>query len=471
MKLKTGVMKDGTLVARDINFLWNTGAHAEGLAPSNRAMKDGIGPYRIHDIRVTSTLVYTNRVRGTQLRGLGVPEGAWAIESQMDMIAERLGMDPLELRLKNILHEGDINAIGDAVQSIGLRECLEKVAAEIGWGKPKEKNVGRGLAVIAKSPTTHSSISGAHVHLNEDGSAQVMVGASEIGQGMCVVLSQIAAEELGIPVEAVGITCADTGATPYDRGTFSSRVTFYTGMAVKKAAEDAKQQLFEIGVQDVGNSGKRFGGGEPARCVDATAASFAQFDGRFWSTLTTARNRSWAEDGTEAKATIHRYPHKAQGKEYVPGWKYAAQAVEVEIDEETGMIKVKKIASAHDVGTTLNPTMVKGQIVGGVVMGLGYALHERLQFEDGRVINPSFMDYKLPSSQEIPEIISIPVEVPLPEGPFGAKGIGELAVVGIAPAIGNAIYDAFKVRIKDLPLFPERVLSAIEEWRLKEGAR
>ena len=142
--------------------------------------------------------------------------------------------------------------------------------------------------MIAKSPTTHSSISGAHVLFNEDGSAQVMVGASEIGQGMCVVLSQIAAEELGISVEAVGITCADTGATPYDRGTFSSRVTFYTGMAVKKAAEDAKRQLFEIGVQDVGNSGKRLGGGGPACCVDATAASVAQFDGRFWSTLTTA---------------------------------------------------------------------------------------------------------------------------------------------------------------------------------------
>ena len=459
--LKTGVMKDGTLVARDISFLWNTGAHAEGLAPSNRAMKDGIGPYRIHDIRVTSTLVYTNRLRGTQLRGLGVPEGAWAIESQMDMIAERVGMDPLELRLKNILHAGDINAIGDAVQSIGLRECLEKVAAEIGWGKPKEKNVGRGLAVIAKSPTTHSSISGAHVHLNEDGSAQVLVGASEIGQGMCVVLSQIAAEELGISVEAVGITCADTGATPYDRGTFSSRVTFYTGMAVKKAAEDAKQQLFEIA----------------SKMLEIPTTDLALEDQRVVSmrqpqaslslreVLEHAHNRVKPILGRGwygGKGDYPSLPHKAQGKEYVPGWKYAAQAVEVEVDEETGMIKVKRIASAHDVGTTLNPISIKGQIVGGVVMGLGYALHERLQFEDGRVINPSFMDYKLPSSQEIPEIISIAVEVPLPEGPFGAKGIGELAVVGIGPAIGNAIYDASRVRIKDLPLFPERVLSAIE---------
>ena len=403
VKLKTGVMKDGTLVARDISFLWNTGAHAEGLAPSNRAMKDGIGPYRIPDIRVTSILVYTNRIRGTQLRGLGVPEGAWAIESQMDMIAERLGMDSLELRLKNILREGDINAIGDAVQSIGLRECLEKVAAEIGWGKPKPSKVGRGLAVIAKSPTTHSSISGAHVQFNEDGSAQVLVGASEIGQGMCVVLSQIAAEALGIPVGSVGITCADTGATPYDRGTFSSRVTFYTGMAVKKAAEDAKKQLLEMAskMAEIPESDLAV----ENQCV--VSIKQPQFSLPYRKVLEQAHNREKPILGRGwygGKGDYPSLPHKAQGKEYVPGWKYAAQAVEVEIDEETGMIKAKRIASAHDVGTALNPMSVRGQITGGVVMGLGYALHERLQFEDGRVINPSFMDYKLPSAEQIPGV-------------------------------------------------------------------
>jgi len=406
--------------------------------------------------------VYTNRVRGTQLRGLGVPEGAFAIESQMDMIAERLKIDPLELRLKNILQDGDINSIGDVVQSIGLRECLEKVAKEIGWRKPKDKNVGRGLAVIAKSPTTHSSISGAHVQFNEDGSAQVLVGASELGQGMCVVLSQIAAEELGIPVEAVGITCADTGATPYDRGTFSSRVTFYTGMAVKKAAEDAKRQLVEMAskMSEIPESDLLV---ENQRVVSKSHAEIAL---SFRKILEQAHNREKPILGRGwygGKGDYPSLPHKVHGKEYVPGWKYGAQAVEIELDDETGMIKVRKIASAHDVGTTLNPIGVSGQINGGVVMGLGYALHERLQFDDGKVINPSFMDYKIPSSHEIPEIVSIPVEVPLPEGPFGAKGIGELAVVGVAPAIGNAIYDALKVRIKELPLFPERVLSAIED--------
>jgi len=459
VKLKTGVMRDGTLVARDISFLWDTGAHAEGLPPSNRAIKDGIGPYRIHDIRVSSTLVYTNKVRGTQLRGLGVPEGAWAIESQLDMIAERVQMDPLELRLKNILREGDVNAIDDVVHSIGLEECLQQVAHEIGWGKAREKNVGRGLAVIAKSPTTHSSISSAYVQFNEDGSAQVLVGASEIGQGMCVVLVQIAAEVLGLPVEAIGITSADTGATPYDRGTYSSRVTFYTGMAVKIAAEDARQQLL----------------GVAAKMVEVPQSDLAVEDQRIVSLghpeVSLAFREVLERAHTSERPILGRgsyggkgdYPHQGQKEGYVPGWKYAAQAVEVEIDEETGMIRLRKIASAHDVGKSLNPLSVNGQILGGVVMGIGYALHERLQFDNGKVINPSFMDYKIPGSQQIPEIVPIAVEVPLPEGPFGAKGIGELAIVGIAPAIGNAIYDALKVRIKDLPLYPERVLSAIEE--------
>ncbi len=467
VRIKTGVQRDGTLVAKDVHFLWDTGAYAEGLAPTNRAMKDGIGPYRIPSIRITSTLVYTNKIRGAQLRGLGVPEAAWAIESQMDMIAERLGVDPYDLRMKNMLDEGDTNPIGDVVHSIGLKECLRRAADAIGWGKPKEKNVGRGLAVIAKSPTTHSSISGACVHFNEDGSAQVLVGASEIGQGMSVVLSQIAAEELGLPLEAVGITTADTSVTPYDRGTFSSRVTFYTGLAVKKAADDAKSQLLdmackitEIPKTDLVVENQRI----LSKKHPEFSLTFRQVIERAHMSERPILGRGWAG----GKGDYPSLPNKAQAKEYTPGWKYAAQAVEVKVDEETGIVKVTKIVSAHDVGKSLNPLTVKGQIVGGAIMGLGYALHERLQFEDGRVTNPSFMDYKIPSAQEIPEVIPICVEVPLPEGPFGAKGIGELAVVGIAPAIGNAIYDAKKVRIKELPMYPGRVLTKIEEAASKD---
>ena len=467
VKIKTGVHRDGTLIAKEVHFLWDTGAYAEGLAPTNRAMKDGIGPYRTANIRITSTLVYTNKIRGAQLRGLGVPEAAWAIESQMDMIAETLGVDPYDLRMKNMLDEGDTNPIGDVVHSIGLKECLRKAADAIGWGKPKEKNVGRGLAVIAKSPTTHSSISGAYVQFNEDGSAQVLVGASEIGQGMGVVLSQIAAEELGLPLEAVGITSADTSVTPYDRGTFSSRVTFYTGLAVKKAADDAKTQLLEM-ASKIAEIPKSDLAVENQRIVSKKHPEFSLTFRQVIERAHMSEKPILGRGSAGGKGDYPSLPHKAQAREYTPGWKYAAQAVEVKVDEETGIVKVAKIVSAHDVGKSLNPLTVKGQIVGGAIMGLGYALHERLHFEEGRVTNPSFMDYRIPSAQEIPEVIPICVEVPLPEGPFGAKGIGELAVVGVAPAIGNAIYDAMRVRIKELPLYPGRVLAKIEENASKD---
>ena len=459
--IKTGVQKDGTLKAREMKFIWDTGAYSEGLPPSNRALKDGIGGYRTPDFRITTTLVYTNKLRATPLRGLGVPEATWAVESQMDMIAHKLGMDPLEFRLKNALEEGDINSVGDVVHSIGLKQCLHEVAKEIGWGKPKKKDVGRGLALITKSPTTTGSISGAYVHFNEDGSAQVLVGASEIGQGSLTALSQIAAEELGIPVDSVGIVAADTAVCPFDQGTFSSRVTLYTGMAVKAAAAEAKKQLLEIASQITEipeqdlevDQQKIISKKHQGLCI-----SFKEVMERAHTNMKPILGKGWAG----GKGDWPGLPHKLKGNEPTPGSKYGAQAVELEVDKETGVVKILKMVSAHDAGCTINPLTLDGQIVGGAVMGMGYALYERIQFEDGRVTNPSFMDYKIPSSHEIPEIVPIRVEVPLPEGPFGAKGAGELAGLGVAPAVANAIFDALKVRIKELPLDPETVLAAIE---------
>lgn len=459
--IKTGVQKDGTLTARDVSYLWDTGAYAEGLAPCNRALKDGIGPYRIPDFRITSTLVYTNKLRATPLRGLGVPEATWAIESQMDVIAHQLGMDPLELRLKNALDEGDLSSVGDVVQSIGLKQCLREAAEAIDWGKPKARNVGRGLALLSKSPTTRGSISGAYVHFHEDGSAQVLVGASEIGQGTQVALSQIVAEELGIPVESVGIVVADTAVTPFDEGTYSSRVTLYTGMAVKAAAAEAKKQLLQIASQmteipeeDLEVDQQRV----ISKKHPGVGLTFKEIIRAAHTDRKPILGKGWAG----GKGDWPGLPHKLTGKQPTPGWKYGAQAIAVEVDEETGVVKILKIVSAHDTGRTINPLTADGQIVGGTVMGMGYALYERILFEDGKVTNPSFMDYKIPSSMEIPEIVPIKVEVPLPEGPFGAKGLGELAGLGVAPAVANAIFDAIKVRIKELPLNPERVLAAIE---------
>ncbi|MBI4528472.1 MAG: xanthine dehydrogenase family protein molybdopterin-binding subunit [Deltaproteobacteria bacterium] len=459
--IKTGVQKDGTLKAREMRFIWDTGAYSEGLPPSNRALKDGIGPYRLPDFKITTTLVYTNKLRATPLRGLGVPESTWAVESQMDMIAHRLGIDPLEFRLKNALDDGDTNSVGDPVYSIGLKQCLREAAMEIGWGKPKGKNIGRGLALISKTPTTTGSISGAYVHFNEDGSAQVLVGASEIGQGSLVALSQIAAEELGIPVESVAIVSADTAVCPFDQGTFSSRVTLYTGMAVKTAAAEAKKQLLEIASQmteiperDLEIDQQKI----ISRKHPELNLSFREVIERAHTNMKPILGKGWAG----GKGDWPGLPHKMQGKEPTPGSKYGAQAVEVKVDEETGVVTILKMASAHDAGQTVNPLALDGQIVGGSVMGMGYALYEKIQFEDGKVINPSFMDYKIPSSHEVPEIVPIRVEVPLPEGPFGAKGAGELAGLGVAPAVANAIFDAVQVRIKQLPLEPETVLDAIE---------
>ena len=459
--IKTGVQKDGTLRARKIEFVWDTGAYAEGLPPCNRALKDGIGPYRIPDFKVTSTLVYTNKLRATPLRGLGVPEATWAVESQTDIIAHNLGMDPLEIRLKNALDEGDVNSVGDVVRSIGLKQCLQEVAREIGWGRPKGKQAGRGLALISKSPTTTGSISGAYVHFNEDGSAQVLIGASEIGQGALVALSQIAAEELGIPVSCVGIAAADTAVCPFDQGTFSSRVTLYTGMAVKAAAADAKKQLLEIASQitevpeqDLEVDQRKI----ISRKHPGVSISFREVVETAHTNMKPILGKGWAG----GKGDWPGLPHMKEGKHPSPGSKYGAQAVELEVDSETGVVKILKMVSAHDAGQTINPLTLDGQIVGGALMGMGYALYEKIQFEDGRVTNPSFMDYKIASSHEVPEIVPIRVEVPLPEGPFGAKGAGELAGLGVAPAVANAIFDALKVRIKELPLDPERVLAAIE---------
>jgi carbon-monoxide dehydrogenase large subunit len=269
-------------------------------------------------------------------------------------------------------------------------------------------------------------------------------------------------EVLGLPIECIGIKSADTAVTPYDRGTFSSRVTFYAGMAVKKAAEDAKSQLLELAskiteipIDDLAIENQRI----VSKKKPELSLSFKDVVVRAHMTEKPILGRGWYG----GKGDYPKLPHKAQGKESVPGWKYAAQAVEVEVDKETGMVKIRKLVSAHDTGRTLNPLSVKGQITGGAILGLGYAMHEGIQFDNGKVTNPSFMDYKIPCAQEIPEVETILVEVPLPEGPFGAKGIGELSVVGVAPAIGNAIYDALKVRIKELPLSPSRVLAAIEE--------
>ncbi len=281
-------------------------------------------------------------------------------------------------------------------------------------------------------------------------------------QVMPTVLAQIAAEELGVSLEEVSVTSGDTASTPFDQGTFSSRVTLYTGTAVRSAAQDAKKRLKEIASRmleiaeddlDVAN-----------RCVFALGTPEKRVT--FEDIMRHCHNyegviigRGWGG----GKGDWPGLAHRKGSKEAAPGWKYGAQAVEVEVDPETGVIRVLKLVSVHDVGQALNPLAVEGQIEGGAIMGLSFGLFEELAYDQGKVCNPTFMDYRIPTALEIPRIIPVVVENPLPQGPFGAKGIGELSLLGVAPAIANAIYNAVGVRMRDLPLKPEKVLAALEE--------
>src|SRR5882724_3757376 len=246
VRVHTGVKKDGTITARAMEFTWDTGAYAEGLPGSNRALKDGVGPYKIPNIRVASTLVYTNKLRGCPFRGLGIPEAVWAGESQMDIIAQKLGIDPIALRLKNCLDTGDVTPAGDRANHIALRKCLVKVGAELKrWKKRAPAHHGFGVALLHKSPTTSASSSNARVRIATDGKVELFIGATDVGGGTGTSLGQIVAEELDLPLSAIGVVIADTELTPFDHGTYSSRVTPYVGAAVKLAAADARRQLLK----------------------------------------------------------------------------------------------------------------------------------------------------------------------------------------------------------------------------------
>ncbi|HXV82382.1 MAG TPA: xanthine dehydrogenase family protein molybdopterin-binding subunit [Candidatus Binatia bacterium] len=458
VRVRTGVKRDGTITARAMDFTWDTGAYAEGLPGSNRALKDGVGPYKIPHIRVTSTLVYTNKVRGCPFRGLGIPEAVWAGESQMDIIAEKLGIDPVDLRLKNCLDQGDETPAGDRAHHIALRECLLKVSAELKrWKKQAPSHHGFGVALLHKSPTTSAASSNARVRIGSDGKVELFIGATDVGGGTGTSLAQIAAEELGVPLDEIEVVIADTELTPFDHGTYSSRVTPYVGAAVKRAAADARQlllqaasQLWNVPVDELRLANER------VVTKSRRSISFGEIVKKSGATEilglgSVESKRLWAGDDSGGKSFT------------APGWPFGAQAVEIAVDRETGLVTLIRVASAHDVGRAINPMAVTGQIQGGIMMGLGYALWEGLCLEEGTVTNASFADYKIATARDIPTATPIIVEKNYAAEPYGAKGVGEMAVFGIAPAIANAIAGAVGVRIKELPISAEKLLEQLKK--------
>jgi carbon-monoxide dehydrogenase large subunit len=383
-------------------------------------------------------------------------------------------MDPIEIRMKNIFVEGDVSYWGEQLHAVGLKETLIKATEAIAWGeksqptKPGTK-IGKGFACIQK-PTRSPTTSNAGVLVNSQGDVTVLAGTVEIGQGCNTILSQIAAEELKVPMDKVFMHPLDTDVIPYDASTTSSRSTYHMGNAVRRAAIHAREQIAEAAspmleaeVQDIGFvDGKVFLKDQPQM-----ALPIGELIRRKLGTGGVVRgDGSYTyEIGKDLDLQTGHSDHASAF------YMYATQAAEVIVDEESGRVRLLRMSAAHDVGKAINPLNCVAQIEGGLAMGIGSALHEEMVVDStGKVRNPSFLDYHLVTSLDVPEMIPIIVECPEPEGPYGAKGLGEPGLAPTPAAIGNAVADALGVRVYDLPLKPENVYWAIQRKKKNTAA-
>ncbi|MCL5959883.1 MAG: molybdopterin-dependent oxidoreductase [Chloroflexi bacterium] len=467
--LKLGVGQEGVFQALEADIVYDGGAYAhEGPGVTDFGAIRVRGPYKVPNVNIVSRCVYTNKTVAGAFRGYGNPQVSFARESLLDVAAEKLGMDPVEFRLKNLVSRGDSIVTGQVLHSVGIRDCLTKATERAGWGKPPTK-ADRAIGFACLEHTAGILASAAFLKINEDGTVLVLTGAIEIGGGQQTILAQIAAEELGVPLEHIGMVMGDTDATAYDWATVASRTTYNVGNAVKIAATDAKKQLLEMAAErlearvedleivDAIISVK----GAPDRGVSVREVSF---DAHYHKGGPILGRGSFYPEEPSRDPSIMAGVATALWPTHI----YGTQVAEVEVDRDTGQVKVVNMVAAHDVGTAINPLNIEGQIEGGLTIGLGYALSEEILFDGGKTLNPSLIDYKLPTAADVPPIEPIIVEDYDPTGPFGAKGVGEPGLVATAPAIANAVYRAVGVRIKDLPITPEKVLRALKE---KEGAR
>lgn len=464
IRVKTGAKKDGTLHAREMEITWNTGAYsaAGGMLCKNSG-HSAPGPYKIPHVKVDSLLVYTNNPISGAMRGFGCPQLSWAVESQMDEIAERLGIDPIGLRLRNAVEEGSLSYDGQVLHSVGLKETIREVAAQTEGRRGRlAPGWGTGFACSQKSVISGTS-SAAFVKINEDGTCVVMSSTVEVGQGSDTVKAQIAAEELGLRVEDIVVVAPDTDTTPYDFGTVASRGTFHMGNAVRLAAADARQKLFQLAadrleantadLEAVGGMVRVKGSPERGVPIAVLAAESVRRQGPILG------------QGSYIHSLEVLDPETGKPVEPSAFYIYGAQAAEVRVDLETGGIDVNRVVASYDVGRVINPATCEGQIEGQVIMGLGATLYEEMLLDGGRVLNPNFRDYKMPTMPDTPEIRSSLVEEVHVEGPFGAKGVGEAVTVTTPATISNAVYQAVGVRMKILPITPEKLFWAMKDKR------
>lgn len=468
--VRAGAQRGGALLARDVRVVSDNGAYnAWGGHALIGALHAITSLYDVPNVSFQGDVVYTNKPYGGAMRGFGNPQATFAVESTMDMLADRLGLDPVEFRLRNANHPGEVTPQGQRVTSCGMVESIRAASGRIdrrpsgrpaarGWGLACYTNVAGGARIY------RSDGCGAMVRIDDGGGVTLITGATEIGQGSDTALAQIVAEELGVPMADVRVVNTDTSVKPWDVGSHASRTMFIAGKAALLAAGRARAQLLD----------------EAASKFEARPQDLEIQDARIWvrgsaekslSVAQVARGALLRRGGRLIMGEAFYDPDTYEMDQNLRGHLSAAvsfgsQAAEVEVDPETGEVRVKKIVAAHDVGRAINPMATEGQVEGGVLMGTGFGTCEEMQVEAGTIRNPNFMDYRIPTSIDPPEIEVILVETIDPEGPYGAKGVGETGLIPTAAAIANAVWRATGVRVKDLPVTPEKVLRGLEETEL-----
>ena len=468
---KSGATMDGILRAVEVEYVIDSGAYST-LSPAVlfRGAAHAAGAYRCENVKVDSYAVATNRVPSGAFRGFGSPQVLFAAESQMDELARKLRLDPAEFRRRNLLKSGDKTSSGQTLTvSVGSHETLDRVVKASGWpevarsgGARKEDGVGYGFSTIfygvgLGAAGNHLARTGARIILHDDGSVLFSVGTTELGQGMTTVLSQIVADGLGTPLEWIRMTPVDTSRVPDSGPTVASRSTTMSGNALLDACRKIKGVLLDEAAAELGVS-----------VTEVTIDEGVVKSGdksillkKIIKSCTTKR-RPLSAEGWYAATPTTWDEATGQGDPYII-YSWATNLAKVKVDRETGQVTVLKIWSAHDVGKAINPTLAEGQIEGGVVQGMGYALTEEMLMDSaGRFLNTDLATYVIPTAADQPELEAMLVEQPFPDGPFGAKGFAEQPLMGIAPAIANAVRDAVGVRVTELPLTPERVWKALK---------
>ncbi len=475
-KVKMGVSKDGRIKALKHDLYWDAGAYVEyGANVVNAVGLSAIGPYKIDHVAIDSYCIYTNLPPGGPYRGFGYSEFLFGLETHMDKIAEHLDIDAVALRKINGIKEGDTLAYGAHMNPSGLHLAIDKAAAAIDWGKKEssqdpDKEIGKGFSLFWKAPAMPPNASSScFLKLNEDASANIMISGMDIGQGLLTVMAQIAAEVLTIHPSKIRVETPDTDRNPYEWQTVASHVTWSCGNAVKKAAIDAKDQIIDMVSRAKGIPPEKLyledeavrSKHDPAFTLplkDFMITGIQTDDGSFRGGPVLGRGMFMPEF-TSAKAD----PETSQGGHPNVHYTVGAAAIKLEVDKRTGKIKILKVVEAIDAGKVLNPSLAKGQIIGGVLQGISTVLYEDMRFDHrGKMLNPNFTDYKIPTALDIPdEVVPIFVEVAQPDGPYGARGIGEHPMIPVAPMIANAIYDAIGIRIKSLPITAEKIFLAL----------